>query len=84
MVCTEDDSHRVVVLCILYHVSMSEKCSALFSYTDCIPTVSVCLYMCVCVYVCVSAHTCMCIYMCVSLCLYACLGTHVCLYVASM
>lgn len=33
----KNDSHRVVVLCILYHISMSEKCSTLFSYTDCIP-----------------------------------------------
>ena len=35
---------------------MSEKCSALFSYTDCIPTVSVyvCVWcVCVCTYLCV-------------------------------
>ena len=33
---------------------MSEKCSALFSYTDCIPTVSVCaVCVCVCTYLCV-------------------------------
>lgn len=37
----EDECHRVVVLCILYHISMSDKCSALFSYTDCIPMVGV-------------------------------------------
>ena len=36
------ESHCVIVLCILYHVSMDEKSRGVFAYTDCIPQVSVC------------------------------------------
>ena len=72
LTCVEDDSDRVVVLCVLYHISMSEKCSALFSYTDCIPTVSVCVCVCVCVCVrvcvCARAHAYVCSAYVYSLC----------------
>lgn len=37
------ESHCVIVLCILYHVSMDEKTRGVFAYTDCIPQVSVCV-----------------------------------------
>jgi len=33
------EQHSVVVLCILYHISMDDKCKSYFSYTDCIPLV---------------------------------------------
>ena len=36
------ETHCVIVLCILYHVSMDEKSRGVFAYTDCIPQVSVC------------------------------------------
>ncbi|XP_014676372.1 PREDICTED: kinesin-associated protein 3-like [Priapulus caudatus] len=31
--------HRVIVLSILYHISMDDRCKSLFTYTDCIPIV---------------------------------------------
>ncbi len=34
------EHHCVVVLCILYHISMDDRCKSFFSYTDCIPVVS--------------------------------------------
>ena len=39
-----DKNHRVVVLCILYHISMDWKARSLFSYTDCIPEVGIHYY----------------------------------------
>eukprot|EP00794_Sanderia_malayensis_P016189 gene16189-17816_t len=33
------EHHCVVVLCILYHISMDDRCKSFFSYTDCIPVV---------------------------------------------
>ena len=33
------EQHSVVVLCVLYHISMDDKCKSYFSYTDCIPIV---------------------------------------------
>jgi hypothetical protein len=32
-----DESHGVVVLCILYHISCDHKSRTVFAYTDCIP-----------------------------------------------
>lgn len=29
--------HQPVVLCILYHISMDDRCKSVFTYTDCIP-----------------------------------------------
>ena len=37
--CVDDDSHRLVVLSVLYHISVSEKGRSMFAYTDCIPQV---------------------------------------------
>ncbi|XP_019620745.1 PREDICTED: LOW QUALITY PROTEIN: kinesin-associated protein 3-like [Branchiostoma belcheri] len=34
-----NENHRVVVLCILYHISMDDRCKSMFTYTDCIPVV---------------------------------------------
>lgn len=34
------EHHSVVVMCILYHISMDDKFRSYFSYTDCIPLVS--------------------------------------------
>ncbi|XP_022085406.1 kinesin-associated protein 3-like [Acanthaster planci] len=34
-----NDNHRVIVLCILYHISMDDKAKSMFTYTDCIPMV---------------------------------------------
>lgn len=31
----------VFVLCLLYHISMDDRCKSMFSYTDCIPLVCV-------------------------------------------
>ncbi|XP_076359971.1 kinesin associated protein 3 isoform X2 [Tachypleus tridentatus] len=31
--------HRSVVLCILYHVSMDDRCKTMFTYTECIPMI---------------------------------------------
>ncbi len=33
------ENHSLIVLCILYHLSMDEKCKSLFTFTDCIPMV---------------------------------------------
>ena len=35
-----NEIHSVVVLCILYHISMDDQWKSMFTYTDCIPTVS--------------------------------------------
>ena len=40
LVCAEDDSHRTLVLCILYHISIEEKSRPVFAYTDCVPQVN--------------------------------------------
>lgn len=34
------EHHCIVVLCILYHISMDDRYKSFFSYTDCIPVVS--------------------------------------------
>ncbi|WAR31213.1 KIFA3-like protein [Mya arenaria] len=34
-----NENHKLIVLCILYHVSMDEKSKSMFTYTDCIPMV---------------------------------------------
>lgn len=31
--------HQPVVLCILYHISMDDRCKSVFTYTDCIPII---------------------------------------------
>ena len=38
------ESHRVIVLCILYHISIDEKSRSMFAYTDCIPQVRTAIY----------------------------------------
>lgn len=37
-----NESERVLVLCILYHISIMDKCKPMFSLTDCMSTVRVC------------------------------------------
>ncbi|XP_023930981.1 kinesin-associated protein 3 [Lingula anatina] len=34
-----NENHKLIVLCILYHLSLDDKCKSLFTYTDCIPIV---------------------------------------------
>ncbi|XP_072014617.1 kinesin-associated protein 3-like [Amphiura filiformis] len=34
-----NENHRLIVLCILYHISMDDKAKSMFTYTDCIPLV---------------------------------------------
>ena len=34
------ENHRLIVLCVLYHISIDEKSRSMFAYTDCIPQVS--------------------------------------------
>ena len=34
------ENHRLIVLCILYHISIDEKSRSMFAYTDCVPQVS--------------------------------------------
>ncbi|XP_064649316.1 kinesin-associated protein 3-like isoform X2 [Lineus longissimus] len=34
-----NENHTLIVLCILYHISMDDKCKSMFTYTDCIPIV---------------------------------------------
>ncbi|XP_046371421.1 kinesin-associated protein 3-like [Haliotis rufescens] len=34
-----NENHKMIVLCILYHISMEEKAKSMFTYTDCIPMV---------------------------------------------
>ncbi|PVD22006.1 hypothetical protein C0Q70_17809 [Pomacea canaliculata] len=34
-----NENHRLIVLCILYHISMDDKAKSMFTYTDCIPMV---------------------------------------------
>ncbi|XP_066518072.1 kinesin-associated protein 3b isoform X2 [Hoplias malabaricus] len=31
------ESHKQIVMCILYHISMDDRSKAMFAYTDCIP-----------------------------------------------
>ena len=40
---SDNENHRLIVLCILYHISMDDKAKSMFTYTDCIPIVSVVL-----------------------------------------
>ena len=36
----DNENHKLIVLCILYHISMDDKSKSMFTYTDCIPIVS--------------------------------------------
>ena len=38
---SDNENHKLIVLCILYHISMDDKSKSMFTYTDCIPIVSV-------------------------------------------
>lgn len=33
------ETHKQIVMCILYHISMDDRCKSMFAYTDCIPQV---------------------------------------------
>ena len=35
----EEEQQRTVVLCLLYHLSMEDRCKSMFTYTDCVPLV---------------------------------------------
>ena len=35
-----EERHQQAVLAVLYHLSVDDKCKSMFTYTDCIPTVS--------------------------------------------
>ena len=37
----DNENHKLIVLCILYHISMDDKSKSMFTYTDCIPIVSI-------------------------------------------
>ena len=40
-VCVADnENHKLIVLCILYHITLDDKAKSMFTYTDCIPMVS--------------------------------------------
>ncbi|KAJ8300671.1 hypothetical protein KUTeg_022190 [Tegillarca granosa] len=32
-----NENHKLIVLCILYHISMDDKAKSMFTFTDCIP-----------------------------------------------
>lgn len=34
-----NENHKLIVLCILYHISLDDKAKSMFTYTDCIPMV---------------------------------------------
>jgi hypothetical protein len=36
----DNENHKLIVLCILYHISLDDKAKSMFTYTDCIPMVS--------------------------------------------
>ncbi|XP_059503830.1 kinesin-associated protein 3a isoform X4 [Stegostoma tigrinum] len=40
------ESHRQVVMCILYHVTMDDRFKSMFAYTDCIPQLMKMLFEC--------------------------------------
>ncbi|KAM4022314.1 LOW QUALITY PROTEIN: kinesin-associated protein 3 [Anomaloglossus baeobatrachus] len=33
----ENENYKQIVMCILYHISMDDRCKSMFAYTDCIP-----------------------------------------------
>ena len=39
MYVSDNENHKLIVLCILYHISMDDKSKSMFTYTDCIPMV---------------------------------------------
>ena len=42
----KDDTHRVFSLCIMYHISVDDKCKGLFGYTDIVPIIIHILQVC--------------------------------------
>ncbi|KAK7502598.1 hypothetical protein BaRGS_00006173 [Batillaria attramentaria] len=34
-----NENHKLIILCILYHISLDDKAKSMFTYTDCIPMV---------------------------------------------
>ncbi|XP_072430071.1 kinesin-associated protein 3a isoform X3 [Chiloscyllium punctatum] len=40
------ESHRQIVMCILYHVTMDDRFKSMFAYTDCIPQLMKMLFEC--------------------------------------
>ncbi|XP_069593239.1 kinesin-associated protein 3 isoform X2 [Ranitomeya imitator] len=42
----ENESYKQIVMCILYHISMDDRCKSMFAYTDCIPQLMKMLFEC--------------------------------------
>ncbi|XP_074655810.1 kinesin-associated protein 3-like isoform X2 [Tubulanus polymorphus] len=42
----DNENHFLIVLCILYHISIDDKCKSMFTYTECIPNVMKMLFEC--------------------------------------
>ncbi|KAM9331295.1 kinesin-associated protein 3 [Gastrophryne carolinensis] len=42
----ENPNHQQIVMCILYHLSMDDRCKSMFAYTDCIPQLMKMLFEC--------------------------------------
>lgn len=40
----ENENYKQIVMCILYHISMDDRCKSMFAYTDCIPQVCITLF----------------------------------------
>ncbi|XP_075178215.1 kinesin-associated protein 3 [Anomaloglossus baeobatrachus] len=40
----ENENYKQIVMCILYHISMDDRCKSMFAYTDCIPQIYVYMY----------------------------------------
>ncbi|MCI4386165.1 hypothetical protein PGIGA_G00059200 [Pangasianodon gigas] len=37
IICEGSETHKQIVMCILYHISMDDRSKSMFAYTDCIP-----------------------------------------------
>ncbi|XP_068096280.1 kinesin-associated protein 3 [Hyperolius riggenbachi] len=42
----ENENYKQIVMCILYHISMDDRCKSMFAYTDCIPQLMKMLFEC--------------------------------------
>ncbi|XP_018420217.1 PREDICTED: kinesin-associated protein 3 isoform X2 [Nanorana parkeri] len=42
----ENENYKQIVMCILYHISMEDRCKSMFAYTDCIPQLMKMLFEC--------------------------------------
>ncbi|XP_075038840.1 kinesin-associated protein 3 [Mixophyes fleayi] len=42
----ENENYKQIVMCILYHISMEDRCKSMFAYTDCIPQLMKMMFEC--------------------------------------